>query len=144
VNSNKLDNLVRSGNLASEPPDQREFDGLKNSARDRLADAHQRSLSLTSRFDLGYNPAHPLALAALRWHGYRTDKRYLVFQCIPHTLGLGPEIWRVLDLCHSRRNVAEYEGYFDIEEQLVMDLLVAADALLVGVEELGSIGRISD
>jgi len=136
MNSNKLDNLVRSGNLAPEPPDQREFDGLVNSARDRLADAHQESLSLAGRFDLGYNAAHALALAALRWHGYRADKRYLVFQCIPHTLNLGPEVWRVLSLCHTRRNVAEYEGYYDVEEQLVTDLLVAADALLVAIEGL--------
>ena len=139
MNSNSLINLVDSGNLHEELPDQREFDGLLNSARDRLADAKQYSLSLMSRFDLGYNAAHGLALAALRWHGYRSDKRYLVFQCIPHTLGLGPEVWKVLDLCHYRRNAAEYEGHFDIEEQLVADLLVAADSVLEAVLQLDPI-----
>jgi len=77
-------------------------------------------------------------LAALRWHGYRSDKRYLVFQCIPHTLDLGPEVWKVLDLCHARRNVAEYEGHYDVEEQLVADLPTAADTVLEAVRKLVS------
>jgi hypothetical protein len=73
--------------------------------------------------------SHALALAALRRHGYRADKRYMVFQCIPHTLGLGREVWRVLMLCHDRRNLAEYEGHLEIDAQLVLDLLAATDHL---------------
>ncbi len=141
MSSNKLANLVRPGALIEEAPDKREFDGLVISGKDRLADAHRESLSLASRFDLAYNSAHALALAALRWRGYRSDKRYLIFQCIPHTLGLGPEVWRVLDLCHQRRNVAEYEGLYEIEEQLLADLLVAADRLLEAVQQLESVPR---
>jgi hypothetical protein len=30
-------------------------------------------------------PPHALALTALRRQGYRSDKRYLVFQCLAHT-----------------------------------------------------------
>ena len=51
--------------------------------------------SLESRFDLAYNAAHSLCLAALRWHGYRSANRYIASQALPHTLGLGPEVWRV-------------------------------------------------
>ena len=61
----------------------------------RLADAHNDALSLESRFDLAYNAAHALSLAALRRGGYRARHRYIVFQVLPHTLGLGPEVWRV-------------------------------------------------
>lgn len=43
-----------------------------------------------------YNAAHALCLAALRWHGYRSGNRYIVFQLVPHTLDLGPAVWRVL------------------------------------------------
>jgi hypothetical protein len=43
---------------------------------------------MESRFDLAYNAAHALCLAALRWHGYRPTNRYIVFQGLPHTLGL--------------------------------------------------------
>jgi hypothetical protein len=136
MTSPNLANLVKTGHLKQEPGDQREFDGLVRSARARLTDAHNKQLSIESRFDLAYNAAHALALAALRWHGYRSDKRYTVFQCVPHTLGLGPEVWRVLTLCHDRRNLAEYEGHLEIDEQLVADLLGATDRLLGKVEAL--------
>ena len=139
MTSQNLKNLLKTGLLKPEPGDQKEFNGLLHSARARLADAHKQSLSMESRFDLAYNAAHALSLAALRWHGYRSEKRYAVFQCVPHTLGLGPEVWRVLMLCHERRNLAEYEGDLEIDEQLVADLLNAADGLAEGVAALGPI-----
>jgi hypothetical protein len=137
MTSQNLENLVKTGRLKREPGDQKEFDGLVRSARARLTDAHNNQLAIESRFDLAYNAAHALALAALRWHGYRSDKRFTVFQCVPHTLGLGPEVWRVLTLCHDRRNLAEYEGLLEIDEQLVADLLGATDRLAGKVEALG-------
>jgi hypothetical protein len=136
MTSQNLKNLVKTGLLKQEPGNQKEFDGLLRSAHARLVDAHNETLSIESRFDLAYNAAHALALAALRWHGYRSDKRYAVFQCVPLTLGLGPEVWRVLTLCHERRNRAEYEGHLEIDEQLVADLLGAADRVAVKVEAL--------
>jgi hypothetical protein len=42
--------------------------------------------------------------------------RYIVFQVLPHTLGLGPEVWRVLAKCHEIRNLGEYEGDLNIDE----------------------------
>jgi hypothetical protein len=80
-----------------------------------------------------------MALAALRWNGYRSGNRYLVFQCLQHTAGLGPEVWRVLSLCHDRRNRAEYQGHVDIDEQLVADLISAAEILLEKVSALGPV-----
>ena len=61
-----LDNLVRSGQLKREPPAQSEIDGLVRSGLARLKDAENRELSLDGRFDLAYNAAHALSLAALR------------------------------------------------------------------------------
>ena len=75
---------------------------------------------------MAYNAAHALALAALRWHGYRASKRYIVFQVLPHTLGLGPEVWRVLSKCHDVRNISEYEGDLDVDERMVVDLIAAS------------------
>ena len=124
-----LRNLVGPGKLKEEAPNEREFDGLMRSAAARLRDAHNAALAPESRFDLAYNAAHSLALAALRKAGFRSDNRYLVFQCLPHTLGAGPEIWRVLDKCHQRRNLAEYEGVVDIEPALLDALIEAADWL---------------
>ncbi len=136
-----LDNLVNIGKLKLEPGDQIEFDGLVRSGRTRLADARNLALALESRFDLAYNAAHALALAALRWHGYRPDARYLVFQVLPHTLGFGPEVWRILAKCHEKRNLAEYQGFVEIDERLTLDLIQAAELLLSGVEKLGALPR---
>ena len=114
----ELDNLVKINKLKVEPPDQKEFDGLVASARRGLQDAMVEGLSDEGRFSLAYGAAHALSLAAMRWHGYRSDNRYLVFQCLQHTIGLDSVKWRVLDQCHRVRNVAEYEGYLDINAQL--------------------------
>lgn len=86
MSKEKLDNLARIGKLHHQTPSRREFDGLFTSGIARLRDAQHRELSLESQFDLAYNAAHALALAALRWHGYRSDSRYLVFQCLQHTV----------------------------------------------------------
>jgi len=66
--------------LKVEPPDTQEFAGLKRSALARLADSAKSTNSLESRFDLAYNAAHALCLAALRWHGFRPTNRYIVFR----------------------------------------------------------------
>lgn len=114
-----LGNLVRTGGLKTEPPSKTEFDGLLRSGQRRLQDAENTSLNIESRFDLAYNAAHALSLAALRRLGYRSDNRYLVFQTLPHTLGLAAEMWRVLDQAHRKRNLAEYEGDVDVDSTLV-------------------------
>jgi hypothetical protein len=106
-----LERLAGPGNvLAKEPPDAQEFDGLVRSGLARLKDAEREANSLYSRFDLAYSAAHALCLAALRYRGFRPSKRYIVFQVLPDTLRLGPEVWRVLSKCHDMRNRAEYEG----------------------------------
>ena len=96
-------------------------------------------LAVESRFDLAYNAAHALCLAALRWHGYRSGNRYLVFQLLPHTLGLGPEVWRVLAKCHEIRNLGEYEGDLNVDERIVADLIKACSVVAAKVNELSPI-----
>lgn len=125
-----LENLTGPGKpLRAEPPDEHETHGLVRTGVARLNDARNASLALESRFDLAYNAAHALSLAALRRKGYRAGNRYIVFQVLPHTLGLGPEVWRVLDKCHNTRNLGEYEGLLDIDEGLVEALITAAQAV---------------
>jgi hypothetical protein len=38
-------------------------------------------------------------------------------------------VWRVLAKAHQRRNDAEYEGFVDVEERLVEDVIGAAHAV---------------
>ncbi|MFJ2431149.1 hypothetical protein ACIP66_25465 [Pseudomonas sp. NPDC088429] len=130
-----LENLLRSGGLKAEPPDHKECVGLMRSAVDRLKDAQTSTLSFASRFDLAYNAAHALALNALRLSGYRSDKRYLVFQCLVHTAQVSKVQVRLFALCHERRNLAEYEGYMDEDEALLAQLLDSAAQLLHTLQE---------
>ena len=125
-----LENLCGPGKqLKAEAPDDAEIAGLLRTGIARLHDAQNATLALESRFDLAYNAAHSLCLAALRRSGYRSTNRYIVFQVLPHTLGLGPEVWRVLDKCHNTRNLGEYEGMLDVDERIVTDLIRATDAV---------------
>lgn len=135
----KLENLVKINKLKVEPPDQDEFDGIVNSARRRLRDAKIVGLSDEGKFSLAYGAAHALALAAMRWHGFRSDNRYLVFQCLQYTLGLESAKWRVLDKCHKQRNLAEYEGSLEITPQLQKELIEITEELLTLVQTLGPI-----
>ena len=70
----QLQNLQKIGKLKDEPPDQAEFDGLVRSAKRKLPDAENPALSPDSRFILAYDAAHSLALAALRWRGFRAGR----------------------------------------------------------------------
>jgi hypothetical protein len=137
MTSPELENLVRVGQLKREPAAASEIGGLLRSGEARLVDATNPTLSIESRFDLAYNAAHALALAALRLRGYRSENRFLVFQALPHTLGLPPATWRVLSKCHETRNIAEYEGALDLDEGLVADLLGAVQAVRAALRAAG-------
>ena len=131
-----LDNLLKIHQLRQEAPDKREFEGLLKAAAERLEDAKNESLSYSSRFDLAYNAAHGFALSALRSRGYRTDKRYLVFQCLVHTLDVSKTDVRIFSTCHERRNLAEYEGHFDIDELLLAELIRATEHLEILISKI--------
>lgn len=136
MSNEHLNNLVRLGELKNEAATTEEISGLISSGTTRLADAKNASLSLESRFDLAYNAAHALSLAALRMAGYRSEKRYLVFQCLQHTLEFPNEKWRVIDEAHRKRNIAEYEAMLDVEENLVEALIRVTEEVAERVLEL--------
>jgi hypothetical protein len=119
----KLDNLVQINELKTEPANANEFAGMLRAGDTKLNDAMIEGLSEDSKFTLAYSAAHAFSLAALRWHGYRSDKRYLVFQCLEHTISLDKAKWRVLGKCHNARNIAEYEGHLEVNPQLLKELI---------------------
>ena len=131
-----LENLVKINQLNNEPPDKNEFECLVKAAIDRLNDSQYDLLSFTSRFELAYSAAHGLALAALRASGYRSDKRYLVFQCLAHTTNLSKTQIRLFSRCHDKRNLAEYEGHYETDEQLLAELIANIQVLLECVNEI--------
>ena len=132
----ELDNLVRIGQLKAEPRNAQEVTRMLAMAQTRLSDAKLNKLSLEGRFTSAYNAAHAAALAALRWHGYRSENRYTVFQCLTHTLGWPANRWRVLDTAHQKRNLAEYEGYLEVEESTVAEMCDLVQSLIVDAQVL--------
>jgi hypothetical protein len=137
MSKRELDNLVASGDLKAEAPAAAEIEGLVRSGETRLRDAENDALSIESRFDLAYNAAHALSLAAMRWHGYRPEKRYIVFQALAHTLSLPTAQWRILSDAHRRRNVIEYEGFVDVDEALLLAVLRVTRTIAQKVRALG-------
>ncbi len=127
MTNKNLENLVKTGGLKEEPPAAAEITGLITSGLARLEDSKNATLSIESRFDLAYNAAHALSLAALRIAGYRPENRYVVFQCLKHTVDLPNEQWRVLDQAHNKRNIAEYEGGIDLTKALTDALIAVTD-----------------
>jgi hypothetical protein len=128
-----LDNLVRIGQLKAEPGGAAEVGRMLAMARVRLADAGVANISREGRFSSAYNAAHAAALAALRWHGYRSENRYTVFQCLTHTVGWSAERWRVFDAAHRKRNLAEYEGFVEFEDAAIEELRVLTAELIKAV-----------
>ncbi|MFA4994526.1 MAG: hypothetical protein WC521_04395 [Bdellovibrionales bacterium] len=124
MSKNELENLAKIGQLKAEAPSRDEFEGMTRSAKKRLADAQKTTLAPESRFDLAYNAAHGFALAALRREGYRSENRFLVFQCLSHTVdGIEQADVRIFSKCHDARNLAEYEGYTEVDERLLAELI---------------------
>lgn len=132
--SDNLAKLAELGHLKVEAYSDSEFKSLVDSAKKRLADALKEGLSPESRFDLAYNASHSLALAALRAHGYRSNKsRALVFQALVHTVGMETPKWRLLSKAHDARNLAEYEGHTNVDPRLLKELLEISAELLAKV-----------
>ena len=131
-----LDNLVRINQLKAEPRNDAEVRRMLAMARGLLVDAVVPLVSASTRFNCAYSAGHAAALAVLRWHGYRSENRYTVFQSLTHTLNWPAERWRVLDLAHRKRNLAEYEGFLEVEESTIAELCVLVEELIDDVSEL--------
>jgi hypothetical protein len=130
MDNKQLDSLVKIGQLKKEPFSQSEDETYLRSGKERLGDAAMAGMSLSSKFLLGYGAAYSFSLAALRRRGYRPVNRYIVFQCLPHTLAVGPEIWRVLADAHDVRNGFEYEGSDEVTEDICEQVIRCAHALV--------------
>ncbi len=136
MSGEELRNLVRINQLKVEPVSRSEFVGMVKSARTRLADAQNESLDPDSQFDLAYGAAHRLALAALRYQGYRSENRITVFQALVHTLGADKSDVQIFLKAHNERNLAEYEGRMEIDEVLLAELIRCAKKLEKAVGKL--------
>jgi hypothetical protein len=131
-----LSNLAKIGKIKAEPMNRAEIDRMLVMARKHFVDSSYQQVSQEGRFTSVYNSIHGAALAALRWHGYRSESRYIVFQSLGHTLAWPASQWRVVDAAHQKRNLAEYEGFLEIEESAIVELRLLAEKLFADVDRL--------
>ena len=136
MSNTALENLAKIGQLKKEPASALDIKRWLDMAHKHLDDAKRESNSIEGRFISAYSVGHAAGLAALRWHGYRSENRYLVFQTLQHTVGWTAVQWRQLDSAHNKRNLAEYEGYLDVEPSYVQGLIALAALLLNDVSRL--------
>lgn len=131
-----LENLARVGSLKAEAVSTAEARRMLEMARSRLVDAGLEGMSIEGRFMSAYGAAYAAALAALWMHGFRSENRFVVFQCLTHTVGWPASRWRVLDTAHRLRNLAEYEGFAEFDSAAVEELRTLVRGLILEVERL--------
>jgi hypothetical protein len=110
----RLQNLVDRKILHEEPASPVEVQGLLSSAADFLADARRKDNSEATRFNVAYEAAHAIALAAMRALDLRPAQgpghRAIVFNVLDCTTAAKPEIHVPLSKAHDKRNKLTYDG----------------------------------
>ncbi|WP_088287328.1 DNA-binding protein [Ideonella sp. A 288] len=128
-----LQNLLRIGKLRSHAPTAAEVQRLLAAIDRNLADAGVTSISDETRFDAAYKAVMQCALVAMMAAGFRPatsepGHHLTVIQSLPLTLGVGNDVWVVLDALRKQRNANDYTGH-PITPGVVSECLVQGKAL---------------
>ena len=67
---------------------------------------------------------------SLRCASLDSEVRYLVFQRLAHTIGWPPSKWCLFDDVHRKRNLAEYEGFLEVDGAALKELIMLTEQLL--------------
>ena len=110
-----LENLLTIHLLQRHTATAQEIQRLMAAAGRNLADSMVHSISDETRFDAAYKAIMQCALVALMAHGYRPSTttpghHQTMIQSLGHTLGLGNDVWIVLDSLRKKRNLNDYSG----------------------------------
>ena len=111
-----LQNLLRIGRLKEHVPTAAEVQRLLAAIDRNLADAGVASISDETRFDVAYKAVMQCALVAMLAAGYRPainepGHHQTMIQSLPLTLGVGNDVWVVLDALRRQRNANDYTGH---------------------------------
>jgi hypothetical protein len=128
-----LQNLLRIGRLKAHEATAVEIARLLSSIDRNLADAAAETISDETRFDAAYKAVMQCALSAMLAKGYRPSTsepghHQTMIQSLPLTLGVGNEVWVLLDAMRRQRNASDYTGA-PITPDMVRDCLAQATAL---------------
>ena len=114
-------------------PDAASLDKLLSAVQRNIADAQLPGLSAENRFDAAYKAVMQCALSAMLAKGYRPSTsepghHQTMIQSLPLTLGVGNEVWVLLDAMRRQRNASDYTGA-PITPDMVRDCVAQATAL---------------
>ncbi len=110
-----LENLLKIHQLQRHTATAQEVQRLLAAAGRNLADSAVQSISDETRFDAAYKAIMQCALVALMANGYRPSTttpghHQTMIQSLGHSLGLGNDVWIVLDSLRKKRNLNDYSG----------------------------------
>ena len=134
-----LDNLVKIHQLQHHTATAEEVQRLLAAARRNLADSRVTDISDPARFDLAYKAIMQCAMLGLLAKGYRPSTttpghHQTMIQALELTLGVGKEVWVVLDSLRKKRNLNDYSGDL-IEPAAVKTCITQAESLLRVTEQ---------
>jgi hypothetical protein len=129
-----LENLAKINKLNPHVSNAAEVGRLVAAARRNIADSGVASISDETRFDAAYKAIMQCGLISLLANNYRPSTttpghHQTVIQCLELTMGVPPQVWRVLDALRKKRNLNDYDGDL-IEPASVAECLHQAKALL--------------
>lgn len=136
----RLRTLIDRRLLHEEPGAAAEIQGLLTSAHAFLADARRIENSQATRFNVAYEAAHALALAALRACNLRPAQgpghRAIVFNILDSTTTAATATYVPLIKAHDKRNKLTYDGLSTFSGAELDELIASATALEKLVKDL--------
>lgn len=129
-----LDNLLKIHQLQLHAATPDEIQRLLAAAGRNLADSGVAGLSDETRFDAAYKAIMQCAMVGLMANGYRPSTttpghHQTMIQTLGLTMGVGKEVWIVLDSLRKKRNLNDYSGDL-IEPAAVRSCIGHAQSLL--------------
>lgn len=129
-----LENLLKINQLQRHTATAQEVQRLLAAVSRNLADSGVVGLSDETRFDAAYKAIMQCAMVGLLANGYRPSTttpghHQTMIQSLNHTLGVGAEVWVVLDALRKKRNLNDYSGDL-IEPAAVRSCINHAHTLL--------------
>ena len=134
-----LENLLKTNQLQRHAATADEVQRLLAAASRNLADSGVAGLSDETRFDAAYKAIMQCAMVGLMASGYRPSTttpghHQTMIQTLGLTMGVGKDVWIVLDSLRKKRNLNDYSGDL-IEPGAVRSCIGHAQSLLTHTQK---------
>jgi hypothetical protein len=133
-----LDLYLRNGWIRRHETAPQEIQSLLAVSDRDIVQSQTPGLGPEWRFDIAYNAAVQLAVAALAASGFRAErqnKHQRSIECLAFTVGLDRKDVDLLDRCRRKRHTAVYEQVGTVSDQEAEELLAFSRRLRRVVED---------